>query len=277
MFVRTFTNGGFTVGDHEVEVGLYSDNTPYVKAGNLFNASYESPTKAMIRINTISEFHAAMMLGHTLKDLRWDVNLSMPFAFGARQDRRNISGDILFGAKYYADIINAVGFNEVAIVDPHSNVIAGLINNRRIISAGDVLVGQFGRKFGSYYAGVIAPDAGATARAYDVAEKIRAPKVIQAWKHRDVADGHITGFGIEPIEAGEYLMVDDICDGGGTFNGLASILPEGVVCDLYVTHGIFSQGLTELKKNFKRIITTDSVPNYETDLTIIRLKEHFYV
>jgi ribose-phosphate pyrophosphokinase len=277
MRVTTFTKGGFKIADHNIDVGLYSDNTPFAKAGSLFESKYETPNKAIIEVSTISEFHAAMMLGHTLKDLRWSANLYMPFAFGARQDRRNISGDILFGAKYYADIINAVGFNEVAIVDPHSNVIAGLINNRRIISAGDVLRAGMGAKFGSYYAGVIAPDAGASARAYDVAEKIGAPKVIQAWKHRDVADGHITGFGIEPIEAGEYLIVDDICDGGGTFNGLASILPEGVVCDLYVTHGIFSQGLRELRKNFKRIITTDSLPNYETELTIIRLKEYFNV
>lgn len=276
MRVTTFTKGGFKIADHDIEVGLYSDNTPFAKAGDLFRADYETPAKAIIEVKNISDFHAAMMLGHTLKDLRWSVNLYMPFAFGARQDRRNSAGDILFGAKYYADIINSVGFDNVTIVDPHSNVIAGLINNRRIISAGDVLA-CMSPTFGSYYAGIIAPDAGAAARAYDVAEKIGVSKVIQAWKHRNVSDGSITGFGIEPIESGEYLMVDDICDGGGTFNGLASILPDGVVCDLYVTHGIFSQGLRELNKNFKRIITTDSVPNYETELLIIRLKEHFNV
>lgn len=277
MRVTTYSRHGEEIQSHSIDVGLYSDNTPYVKAGHLFSEGFNlKPEKAVIEVKTISEFHAAMMLGHTLKDLRWNVSLYMPFAFGARQDRRNISGDILFGAKYYADIINSVGFDTVTIVDPHSNVIAGLINNRRIITAGDVLKAM-SPKFGSYYAGVIAPDAGATARAYDVAEKIGVPRVIQAWKHRDVSNGSITGFGIEPIEAGEYLMVDDICDGGGTFNGLASILPDGVVCDLYVTHGIFSQGLRELKKNFKKIITTDSVPNYETDLLIIRLKELFNV
>lgn len=259
-------------GKENVETGLYSDNTPYAKLGELLNYQLRSAT---VHFHTISEFHTAMMLGSTLKQMCQYVNLYMPFAFGARQDRRNIEGDVLFGAKYYADIINSVGFDKVTIVDPHSNVISGLINNRRVISAGDVLRKAMTPKFGSFYSGVIAPDAGASARAYDVAEKIGAPKVIQAWKHRDVSNGAITGFGIEPIEAGEYLVVDDICDGGGTFNGLASILPEGVVCDLYVTHGIFSQGLRELKKNFKRIITTDSVPNYETGLTIIHLEELF--
>lgn len=270
----TFTNTLGMGGSVEVEVGLYSDNTPYAKLGELLDHEILGAT---IHVRSISEFHAGMMLGSTLKQMFQYVNLYMPFAFGARQDRRNVTGDVLFGAKYYADIINAVGFDRVTIVDPHSNVIAGLINNRRVISAGDILKKAMSPKFGSYYAGVIAPDAGAAARAYDVAEKIGAPKVIQAWKHRNVSNGSITGFGIEPIEAGEYLMVDDICDGGGTFNGLASILPDGVVCDLYVTHGIFSQGLRELKKNFKKIITTDSVPNYETDLLIIRLKEHFNV
>jgi len=272
----SFTNGLFMGGKAEVEVGLYSDNTPYAKLGEL--AEISPITSATVHVKTISEFHAGMMLGHTLKAMRIpEVDLYMPFAFGARQDRRNLTGDVLFGAKYYADIINSVGFDQVTIVDPHSNVIAGLINNRRVISAGDVLLAQFGPKFGSYYAGVIAPDAGATARAYDVAQKIGAPEVIQAWKHRDVADGMIAGFGIEPIEAGEYLVVDDICDGGGTFNGLASILPEGVVCDLYVTHGIFSHGLRDLKKNFKRIITTDSVSHYDIPDITIPIERYFHV
>ncbi len=271
----SFTNAIGMGGSVNVDVGLYSDNTPYAKLGELAEFTVMSVT---IHVNTISEFHAGMMFAQALRSMKVPVvNLYMPFAFGARQDRRNFTGDILFGAKYYADIINSIGFDTVTIVDPHSNVTPALINNRRIITAGDVLRAGMSPKFGSYYAGVIAPDGGATARAYDVAEKIRAPKVIQAWKHRDVSNGAITGFGIEPIEAGEYLVVDDICDGGGTFNGLASILPEGVECDLYVTHGIFSQGLRELKKNFKRIITTDSIPNYETELTIIRLKEHFNV
>jgi ribose-phosphate pyrophosphokinase len=213
--------------------------------------------------------------------MRWSVNLYMPFAFGARQDRRNETGDILFGAKYYADIINAVGFDNVSIVDPHSNVIAGLINNRRIISAGDILGSYFWHVHGNLtktlWDGVIAPDAGAAARAYDVAQKTGISKVYQAWKHRDVSNGSISGFGIEPIPSGRYLMVDDICDGGGTFLGLAAILPSDVICDLYVTHGIFSNGVRELNDTFNSVITTDSIPNYETELTIIKLKEYFHV
>ena len=259
----------------DVEVGLYSDNTPYIKSDDIFN---QASKEATIYLKDNGQFHAAMMLGATLKQAGVEkVNLYMPFAIGARQDRRNIDGDILFGAKYYADIINSVGFDKVTIVDPHSNVIAGLINNRRIISAGDILAKTMTPKFGSFYDGVIAPDAGATNRAYEAANRLGIDRVYQAWKHRSTTDGSITGFGIEPIPNGSYLMVDDICDGGGTFIGLANILPKGVVCDLYVTHGLFSNGLRELKKKFHRIITTNSVPQYEWADTIIGIEDHFYV
>jgi len=56
------------------------------------------------------------------------------------------------------------------------------------------------------------------------------------------------------------LIVDDICDGGGTFLGLAEELKECNSGDLYlaVSHGIFSKGSQTLLDNFKSIYSTDS-------------------
>jgi len=54
--------------------------------------------------------------------------------------------------------------------------------------------------------------------------------------------------------------VDDICDGGGTFIGLAKALKQKNAGNLYlaVSHGIFSKGFNELNKHFTKIFTTDS-------------------
>jgi ribose-phosphate pyrophosphokinase len=57
------------------------------------------------------------------------------------------------------------------------------------------------------------------------------------------------------------LIVDDICDGGGTFIGIAKALPKDVKKYLYVTHGIFSKGLRELTGHFEHIYTTNSYPH----------------
>jgi ribose-phosphate pyrophosphokinase len=54
------------------------------------------------------------------------------------------------------------------------------------------------------------------------------------------------------------LIVDDLCDGGGTFTAHASVLlaAGATAVDLYVTHGIFSKGLP--LDHIDRVFTTDS-------------------
>ena len=54
------------------------------------------------------------------------------------------------------------------------------------------------------------------------------------------------------------LIVDDICDGGGTFSGIAQVLRANGAEKIYlcVTHGIFSKGI-EIN-GIDEIFTTDS-------------------
>ena len=55
------------------------------------------------------------------------------------------------------------------------------------------------------------------------------------------------------------LILDDICDGGGTFTGLSHVLRGTYgarAVDLFVTHGIFSKGLP--LDGIRAVHTTDS-------------------
>jgi ribose-phosphate pyrophosphokinase len=186
--------------------------------------------------------------------------LIIPYLPGARQDRMNDVGDFLFAAKSIANEINARKFNTVICFDPHSDVMPALIDNCHVIR-----VDGIGLKFSGCYDGVVAPDAGAAKRAEAIAKTISVP-VINAWKTRNIADGHstITGFGIEPINGVQKLLiVDDICDGGGTFIGLADHIKTfgqsyEIEVDLYVSHGLFTKGQADLFDRFNNIITTDS-------------------
>ena len=87
--------------------------------------------------------------------------------------------------------------------------------------------------------------------------------VYTAGKTRDFESGKLTGFHMEDDlpTTGRFLIVDDICDGGGTFVGLAAAIREKtphVGLDLWVTHGIFSQGFDALEDAFEVIHTTNS-------------------
>jgi ribose-phosphate pyrophosphokinase len=86
-------------------------------------------------------------------------------------------------------------------------------------------------------------------------------------KKRDPLTGHLSGFEIKNYnpnpnaDGQDLLIVDDICDGGGTFVGLAKELRKAGAKKvyLYVTHGIFSKGLP--LEGIDRVFTTDSYSN----------------
>lgn len=63
-----------------------------------------------------------------------------------------------------------------------------------------------------------------------------------------------------------FIVIDDICDGGGTFVGIAGKLKNLTFApiSLYVTHGIFSKGLEPLDA-FDRVYAHHVVSNYVTN------------
>ena len=56
------------------------------------------------------------------------INLSLPYIPNARQDRVKTSEDV-FTLKYFAGVINSLGFKTVTVLDPHSSVSEALIDN----------------------------------------------------------------------------------------------------------------------------------------------------
>lgn len=184
----------------------------------------------------------------------------VPYLPGARQDR-----GLPFGAKVYADILNGFHLDQVIAFDPHSPVIVGLVDNLTVVTSEqvvrDAVVSAPEHDGGDPYTGIIAPDKGAVPRATAVAEACGLP-LYRAEKHRNPDTGKLDGFTCEPLpDTGRFLVVDDICDGGGTFMGLAGStgLPKERL-GLWVSHGVFSGRATQLADHFGEIVTTDSYP-----------------
>lgn len=183
----------------------------------------------------------------------------LPYLPGARQDR-----GIPFGAKVYADLLNAMHLDQVICLDPHSAVMPGLIDNLTIVTSDHIVrkhvVGRPDSDSAPQrYDGIIAPDKGAGARAGAVALACRLP-VYRAEKHRDPVTRALSGFSCEPLpETGRMLVVDDICDGGGTFMGLAEAtgLPRERL-GLFVSHGVYTERAAALADHYAEIWTTNS-------------------
>ena len=62
----------------------------------------------------------------------------------------------------------------------------------------------------------------------------------------------------EEIPEGKGLIIDDICDGGGTFLQLKNTVFKNTPLALYTTHGIYSKGFKKLNRNFEKLYCSDS-------------------
>lgn len=104
---------------------------------------------------------------------------------------------------------------------------------------------------------LLAPDAGAKSRVADISKSTGIPYVC-ATKNRDYATGQLLSNSI-PAVLGDYdhiFVIDDICDGGGTFLLLAdSIRKQNISSNLhlFVTHGIFSKGKSALESSYSTV------------------------
>ncbi|MUL74668.1 phosphoribosyltransferase family protein [Mycolicibacterium sp. CBMA 226] len=185
--------------------------------------------------------------------------LVAPYLPSARGDH-----DPTDDARVAARLTAATGVAHIVTVDPHSPVWAD--EARRggvavtVVDAVD-LVGC-GAAHDPGWAGVVAPDKGARDRAGRVACRLGVPLYV-AGKQRNPATGKLSGF-VAPErlpDRGRLLVIDDICDGGGTFAGLADAIratkPQ-LALHLWVSHGCFTGRWRENLAGYASVTSTDS-------------------
>lgn len=251
----------------DFESFIFSGGEPHIKLDfSTFN-DYDSVTITH-RINNMNDLGLLMVAISALDRLRvFHRFLFLPYFPGARQDRVMVQGEPLT-VWMYAVIINKMRFSKVTILDPHSDVTevavvnSEIINNHKFV---EQALNDLNFNISKYH--LISPDAGSNKKIKDLAIHLNGPNVIKCDKTRNTSTGKITGFEVyaDDLLGQPCVIVDDICDGGGTFLGLAKELEKKNAGDLYliVTHGIFSKGPTELIKHFKCIYTTDSIGNVQ--------------
>lgn len=177
------------------------------------------------------------------------VEWFLPYFPFARHDRRNHRGDG-FELGVALDLVRDL---PLTIADPHSDVAGQLRHVPQAVSV------ECFRDAGAFDTNpvIVIPDAGATKKAHEWA----TGRVIQALKHRDPTTGRLSRFEalVDDLGAAPCIIVDDICDGGGTFLGLATELRERNAgpLTLAVTHGLFTKGTRDLQRAFDRIVSFD--------------------
>jgi len=264
------------VEDAEIkyESFVFSGGEPHIKIHPDFDVL--QPVAVTHRLNSFNDLGLLCLATDALKRMNAELSeLYIPYFPAARQDRVMVKGEPL-SVKVYADIINTLGFKKVFVLDAHSEVTPALLDHCEIIN-NHQFIRQVIEKTGVNTT-LISPDGGALKKIYKVSESLGGVEVVECSKSRDVKTGNLTGFKVysEDLQGADCLIVDDICDGGGTFIGLAAELKKKNAGKLYlaVSHGIFSKGLDELEKCFEHIFATDSFKNLDHEcLTQFKLRD----
>ena len=232
-----YENWTFPAGESGVK---FEEKVEYNELAILWN--YENDSEIMLLAQLVNA------LREQNPDIR--IDLVVPYLPYSRQDRVCHAGES-FSLKVFAGIINGLQFYSVNTLDVHNqDAYFKLFNNS--IDIGQHVCASMLPKY-DYF---IAPDAGAAKKIYmhrQVCQEENPTKVIILDKTRVAGKVVYNALPKEIIPNGSTVcVVDDLCDGGATFEAIADHLAqENVYCkclDLYVTHGLFTN-----EQKFKKL------------------------
>lgn len=188
-----------------------------------------------------------------LKDNEIKATFVVPYMPFSRHDRKNDALDSM-PLSLVKEILSPV---HVITIDPHSDVTSEKFPH---YPQSEVVKLFEAKGIFDLNAMVAIPDAGASKKVYTW---LNGRDVVQCLKTRDPKTGHLSGFQVvnpDLVKDRNVVIIDDICDGGGTFIGLADKLLEAGARSLKlgVTHGLFTKGIDSLYTRFTTIYTLDT-------------------
>lgn len=267
--IKTTNDGVYSV--EQVKFIEFSDGASTVKIDE-FTEKYKSITvvvdsttpcdKILWQLMLVRDAIARQYASVTEKP---SVNLNIPYMPYARADRVFEVGNPHPLNLFFTQITNL--FHEIYTTDLHSDVITynALTEYKQSEMFRSFAISNGLHKRHDWV--LVAPDKGARQKARSIQDVYNVP-VVYGDKTRDVSTGKITSIHILPHEVDlvgkPVIIVDDICDGGGTFIPLAEDLKAQGVGEvwLFVTHGIFAKGLNIFKDKIDKIACVNNVSTY---------------
>lgn len=253
----------------ELEERIFTDGQPHIK----LEAFDEDTVDINCRIRTPNELFKLMMVQEVLVRNGKQSRLHIKYLMGARMDRP-IDDWQPATLELVSDMINFYFQGvPVSVFCPHSEAV-------RLLFHGYKENQQAERNF--YYRTIekfasnkepftlILPDAGAGKRWFNDFQphfstifKNIGVDIVECSKKRDMETQKLSSFLVPKDVKPRCLILDDLCDGGRTFIGLAEQLRErgAETVALGVCHGIFSYGYD--LKGINKIYTTNSYKEHD--------------
>lgn len=190
----------------------------------------------------------------------YDVFIS--YLMGMRMDRV-MDFNRPFTLKIVVDILNSSNARLFEVLEPHSERTCQLFGSRWREKIHSIIP-----KSTDVRSQLIVPDTGAAER-YNRTFLFSFPAdTIFCSKVRDVKTGKILSIKVdnpEILSGVPLLIIDDLCDGGGTFCGISSeirkINPDAKI-SISVTHMVNPKGIENLSRTFDHVYFTNSYKDW---------------
>lgn len=252
-----------------VRLTVFPDNQPHVNIDNIKEGDDVRVICSITNsIKLLNLLQCSNAIEHKFANKK---ELVIPYLMGARYDRIMNDGDSV-DVEVISKLVNSCGFKKVILYDVHSDVAVALINNSVNVSNYHLV-----SEYGTLNSVLICPDAGAVKKVSKYIEwNPSITDVVYCNKTRNLSNGDLTLTVLTPdlCEGRDCVIIDDLCDGGGTFLGIASqIKPKSLT--LIISHGIFSKTVKPFVGVFDKIITSDSYPGADESSLVTIIKNNW--
>ena len=190
------------------------------------------------------------------------ITAVIPYFGYARQDRKT-DGRTPISAKLVANLISTAGADRVLTVDLHAGQIQGFFDiPTDNLFGSPVMVDDIKERFGKDKLIVVSPDVGGVVRARSLAKRLDADLAIVDKRRPEAGKSEVMNI-IGDVSGKRCIMLDDMCDSGGTLANAAAALKESGAKSVsaYVTHGVLSGNAVERieKSVLDELVMTDTI------------------
>jgi ribose-phosphate pyrophosphokinase len=198
------------------------------------------------------------------------ITAVIPYFGYARQDRKT-DGRTPISAKLVANLISTAGADRVLTVDLHAGQIQGFFDiPTDNLFGGPVMVDDIKERYGKEKIIVVSPDVGGVVRARSLAKRLDDADLAIVDKRRPEAGKSEVMNIIGDVSGARCIMLDDMCDSGGTLANAAAALKEHGASSVsaYVTHGVLSGAAVSRIENsvLDELVMTDTIQPSEEAL-----------
>jgi ribose-phosphate pyrophosphokinase len=242
-----------------------------VRGKHIFIVQSTCPTATQSVNDTLMEL---FLLVRTMKRASAaSITVVIPYYGYARQDRKAMAR-VPISAADVAMMLEEAGVDRVLTIDLHCGQIQGFFRNAPVdnLYSSPIFIDYFVSK-GLDNVVVVSPDAGGVERANKFMQQLRkagVPAEIALISKRRASAGVIESMDLIGNVVNEYgeganaIIVDDMCDTGGTLVKAAQLLKDSGAKRVYaiMPHGIFSGNALDKIGNsvIYEMVTADTIP-----------------